>query len=118
MHNASQILEQSRFGWISDDASNEFQILHSAARFALASQIFKNICDKARISRAVRTSLISDDANDKFQILQQTPVSRILSSAKRLSPKSSVSNGAKPKLTLNLTASGKSVNLQTGAKFC
>jgi len=76
MHNASQILEQSRFGWI------------------------------------------SDDANDKFQILQQTPVSRILSSAKQLSPKSSVSNGAKPKLTLNLTASGKSANLQTGAKFC
>ena len=114
MHNASQILEQSRFGWISDDASNEFQILHSTARFALAGQIF----DKAHISRAVRTSLISDDANDKFQTLQQTPVSRILSSAKRLSPKSSVSNGAKPKLTLNLTASGKSVNLQKGAKFC
>ncbi|WP_276712294.1 hypothetical protein, partial [Campylobacter rectus] len=69
MHNASQILEQSRFGWISDDASNEFQILHSAARFAFAGQIF----DKAHISRAVRTSLISDNANDKFQILQQTP---------------------------------------------
>lgn len=114
MHNASQILEQSRFGWISDDASNEFQILYSTARFALAGQIF----DKAHISRAARTSLISDNANDKFQILQQTPVSRILSSAKRLSPKSSVSNGAKPKLTLNLMASGKSVNLQTGAKFC